>query len=129
MKIRISGPIACSLTCWSGAAALFALSVAGVIGNPQAASAAAKKAAKPAAKAPAGNKAAGAKLYTTKACSACHKLAGKGGTAGPDLSKEGGKHAAAWFAAFLKDPKSKNPKAKMPATQGSAKELGHLAAY
>ena len=95
-------------------AAMLALVVAG-LGTP--------------ARAAAGNAANGKKLYASQGCAACHKLGGKGGKIGPDLSKEGTKRNAQWLAAFMKNPRSKVPKGSMPAVQASAKELQDLAAY
>jgi nitric oxide reductase subunit C len=58
----------------------------------------------------------GKKIYEKKKCDICHLIAGKGKPApGPDLTKQGTKNRGVpWTIAFLKDPKSKNPKAIMP---------------
>ena len=78
----------------------------------------------------AGSAAAGKALYAKQGCEACHKIGGKGGKIGPDLSKEGTKkRSTPWLVAFLKNPKSKNPKSTMPPVSGSPKELADLAAY
>jgi mono/diheme cytochrome c family protein len=77
-----------------------------------------------------GGAAEGKKLYAVHGCGACHKIGGKGGKVGPDLSKEGTKHRSTqWLVGFLKDPKSQDPKNTMPATHASDKELHELAAY
>jgi mono/diheme cytochrome c family protein len=101
--------------------------------------AAPKKATKPAAKhaaaakkgtaKPGGDTAAGKKLVTSSGCTGCHKIDGKGGTSGPDLSHEGAKHDAAWIAKKLKDPKSTNPNSIMPKFNGPEKDVASLAAY
>ena len=95
-------------------AAMLALVVAG-LGTP--------------ARAAAGNAANGKKLYASQGCAACHKLGGKGGKIGPDLSKEGKKRNAPWLTAFLKDPRSKIAKGSMPPVKASPKELQDLSAY
>lgn len=77
-----------------------------------------------------GSVANGQKLYTTQGCASCHTIGGKGGKIGPDLSKEGTKkRSTQWLVAFLKNPKSTNPKSIMPPVKGSPKELQDLAAY
>jgi mono/diheme cytochrome c family protein len=83
----------------------------------------------PLAAAQAGNAANGAKLYTAQKCSVCHKIAGKGGPMGPDLSKVGGKRDAAWLKNYLTNPKSLDPKNKMPAVKLKGAEMDDLIAY
>lgn len=77
----------------------------------------------------AGNAANGAKLYTAQKCSVCHKIAGKGGPMGPDLSTVGGKRDAKWLAAYLANPKSVDPKNKMPVVKLKGAEMDDLVAY
>ncbi|HLV78674.1 MAG TPA: cytochrome c [Chthonomonadaceae bacterium] len=69
----------------------------------------------------------GKKVYEDNHCSACHAIAGKGGKSGPNLSKTGASHSAAWLEAEVKDPKSHNPKSRMPA-YGSKIQGGNLKA-
>jgi mono/diheme cytochrome c family protein len=79
-----------------------------------------------------GNAENGKKLYEKKRCELCHMIAGKGKPSpGPDLTKEGTKgHGIPWQIAFLKDPKSKNPKSIMPPVKDlSDKEILDLATY
>jgi mono/diheme cytochrome c family protein len=76
-----------------------------------------------------GSAANGQKLYASQGCATCHKIGGKGGKIGPDLSKEGTKRDAQWLVAFMKNPRSKVPKGSMPAVQAKAMELQDLAAY
>ncbi len=76
-----------------------------------------------------GSAANGKKLYAKQDCSTCHKIGGKGGKIGPDLSKERTKHNAQWLTQFFKNPRSKVPKGSMPPVQGSPKDLQDLAAY
>src|SRR5262249_2230345 len=47
-------------------------------------------------------------------CTGCHKIAGKGGASGPDLSNVGGRRSAAEIAAKVKNPKASNPNSIMP---------------
>jgi mono/diheme cytochrome c family protein len=104
---------------WVGLAAMMVASASIAVGAPTSGSPAAK-----------GRVAAGKMLYAKESCNACHKIDGKGGKMGPDLSKEGTKKRdAPWLVAFLKDPKSKNPNSKMPPAKGSQKDLAGLAAY
>ncbi len=111
------------------AALAIGLAAAGATCMPPSAQAAPKKPAHRAKPAADGDKASGIKLYAAQHCDACHKIAGKGGPTGPDLSKTGSKHDGAWFAAFLKSPTSKVPGSKMPPAAGSDKDIKDLAAY
>jgi mono/diheme cytochrome c family protein len=77
----------------------------------------------------AGSAANGQKLYASQGCGGCHKIGGKGGKVGPDLTKEGTKRNAQWLVAFLKNPAVKYPKGTMPPVAGSPKDLQDLAAY
>ncbi|MBI4320063.1 MAG: cytochrome b N-terminal domain-containing protein [Chloroflexi bacterium] len=54
-------------------------------------------------------------LYQELGCAACHIIAGQGGVAGPDLSRVGARRDAEWLRNFIRDPKSVNPGAAMPA--------------
>jgi mono/diheme cytochrome c family protein len=76
-----------------------------------------------------GNVANGQKLYAAQSCATCHKIGGKGGKLGPDLSKEGTKRNAQWLVVFFKKPAAKYPKGTMPPVKGSQKDLQDLAAY
>jgi mono/diheme cytochrome c family protein len=106
-----------------GAVVLAAL-VAGSIG-----AAPKKPAAKAAAKPSPAEIAAGKKVFETSGCQGCHKVAGKGGASGPDLSKIGKEHDMAWIAKKVKDPKSTNKSSIMPPFAGSPKDLQAVAAY
>lgn len=77
----------------------------------------------------AGNAANGEKLYTAQKCSVCHKIAGKGGPMGPELGKVGTKRDAKWLAGYLANPKSVDPKNKMPVVKLKGAEMDDLIAY
>jgi nitric oxide reductase subunit C len=47
-------------------------------------------------------------------CDLCHKIEGKGGTIGPDLSHEGSKRDALWIEKQIRDPKSHASNTAMP---------------
>ncbi len=93
----------------------------------------AKPKAKPIAKssAPTGNAQAGAKVFTESGCSSCHMIGGKGGTFGPNLSKEGARgRSISWQIAHLMDPQSKSPGSIMPSFKKlGSKKLSDLASY
>ena len=73
----------------------------------------------------------GAAVYEKK-CKACHSVGGVGGpmakTGGP-LDGVGGKRDEAWLRAYLKDPKSKNPNAKMPKMSLSDDDVSAVVTY
>jgi mono/diheme cytochrome c family protein len=73
--------------------------------------------------------ATGKKYVVADGCGGCHKVGGKGGTTGPDLSHEGAKSTSAEIAAKIKDPKAHNPNSIMPASKRSAKDITAMAAY
>ena len=66
----------------------------------------------------------GKELYRQHACSGCHKLDGKGGDFGPDLSKIGSKRDKQWLSQFLA-----NPPEKMTITPLTKEEIDELANY
>jgi cytochrome c oxidase subunit 2 len=73
--------------------------------------------------------AAGKKVYDSSGCAGCHKIAGKGGASGPELSQIGKTRDAAWLAKKVKDPKATKKDSIMPPFAGSPKELQTLSAY
>ncbi|HUF46247.1 MAG TPA: c-type cytochrome [Vicinamibacterales bacterium] len=75
------------------------------------------------------NAAGGQKIYTAQKCSICHVIAGKGGKMGPDISKVGDTRDAAWLRKYLADPKSLDPKNKMPVVKLKAPDMEDLIAY
>jgi len=73
----------------------------------------------------------GAAIYDKK-CKACHSIAGAGGPmakTGGALDDAGSKHDGDWLKAYFKDPKSKNPQAKMPKVAMTDEELDAVVAY
>jgi mono/diheme cytochrome c family protein len=89
----------------------------------------AKKPAVPAKK-PGADIALGIKLFGVN-CVACHKVDGKGGAIGPDLSDTGAKHDAKWLRAHIADPKVHTPASTMPAfkDQLKGKDMDAVVAY
>ena len=81
------------------------------------------------ASAQAGDAANGQKLYTAQKCNICHQIAGKGGKMGPELTKVGTKRDAAWLKGYLPNPKSIDPKNKMPVVKLAGKDMDDLIAY
>ena len=62
-------------------------------------------------------------------CQTCHKVNGKGGEKGPDLSTTGSVRTRAWLETYLKNPFALNPKSKMPRVQMTDTETKDVAAY
>ncbi len=71
----------------------------------------------------------GERVYGEKKCALCHKIMGKGGSIGGDLSTVGAKRDAQWLKTFMNNPKAVMPKAKMMPFRGSDEELEALVAY
>jgi ubiquinol-cytochrome c reductase cytochrome b subunit len=76
---------------------------------------------------------AGRALYGSQQCGGCHKIAGKGGRDGPDLTEIGLHHSAAWLHSFIESPtRFRSDTTKMP-TFGpptlSHEEIDELAQY
>ena len=70
-------------------------------------------------------------LYSQQGCDGCHKVDGKGGSSGPDLSHEGGRNPNVdWQVSHLKDPAKMKPNSFMPAyAQLTPDQLKALAQY
>jgi cytochrome c2 len=67
-----------------------------------------------------------------KKCKLCHSVGGVGGKQaekGGPLDGVGGKRDAAWLEAYLRDPKSKIPDAKMPKLKYDDAELKAFVDY
>ena len=73
----------------------------------------------------------GAVYYKQNGCQACHRMNGKGGKSGPDLTHEARRHAdIEWQIKHLKNPQQMVPGSEMPAFDDlSSQELKALAAY
>jgi nitric oxide reductase subunit C len=69
----------------------------------------------------------GKNVFDQYRCDLCHKIEGRGGTIGPDLSHEGNKRDALWLEKHIRDPKSHDPNTVMPPfpqiTEGEIKVL------
>lgn len=73
-----------------------------------------------------------AKALYDKKCKACHSIGddkGKFADKGGPLDHVGSKRDEAWLRAYLADPKSKIPDAKMPKLKLSAAEFDTLVQY
>jgi cytochrome c2 len=75
------------------------------------------------------NPANGEKIYTAQKCSVCHRIGTKGGKMGPDISAVGGKRDAEWLRKYLPNPKSVDPKNKMPVVKLKGPDMEDLIAY
>jgi mono/diheme cytochrome c family protein len=71
----------------------------------------------------------GEKIFTSRQCTACHTVHGKGGEVGPDLTKVGDRRDETWLKKFLPAPASVKPGVIMPPFQGTPEELDALIAY
>lgn len=74
---------------------------------------------------------AGQKLFQSNNCLSCHKMNGRGGTLGPELTQEGRHHAdIAWQIEHLKQPDKLTPGSVMPSfAHLKPDELKALATY
>ncbi len=74
----------------------------------------------------------GKNVFASKKCISCHSLGSEKGAMaklGGPLDGIGAKRDGAWLKAYLADPKSKIPNAKMPKQNLNDKELDELAQY
>jgi mono/diheme cytochrome c family protein len=64
-------------------------------------------------------------------CVACHKIAGEGGSSGPDLSKVGSRRDVTSLRALIMDPTSEYPETIMPRFRDrlNAEQINSLAQY
>ncbi len=75
-------------------------------------------------------KATALKLIAANGCQGCHMINGKGGSIGPNLSKEGTKgHSMHWMEVQINTPKVHNPKTMMPSHNLNKSQLTALATY
>lgn len=72
----------------------------------------------------------GKQLYVQYACATCHRIHGKGGAVGPDLSYVGDQRPdREWHVKHFKNPQSVSPGSIMPAFPLSEQELHDLTSY
>ncbi len=77
-----------------------------------------------------GDELEGKKLFSRKlACIACHRIEGKGGMVGPDLTRARERLKPQWLRLWLKDPRSFLPRVRMPDFGLSDEEIASLAGY
>lgn len=72
---------------------------------------------------------AGRFLFSEYDCFACHKIRGKGGTVGPELTQTGKRRDLKWISAWLENPPAIKPGTFMPRFSFSEEEIKSLAAY
>lgn len=70
----------------------------------------------------------GARMFAQLGCPGCHKVAGRGGDVGPDLTKAG-KFALAYLRESLVDPKANDPNSIMPPFKLPEEQLQALLVY
>ena len=58
---------------------------------------------------------AGRALFASQQCNSCHKIMGKGGRDGPDLTEIGLLHSPAWLHSYIEAPARFHPDTKMAA--------------
>ena len=71
----------------------------------------------------------GRALFERSQCLTCHKVEGKGGSFGPELSAIGTKVRRDWLFGFIKDPMKEQPETKMLRYQLADDEVRDLAEY
>jgi quinol-cytochrome oxidoreductase complex cytochrome b subunit len=75
---------------------------------------------------------AGRALFQSQQCTGCHKILGKGGDNGPDLTEVGLRHSPAWLHSYIELPTRFHPDSRMPAYSPPAlshEEIEELAYY
>ena len=71
----------------------------------------------------------GRELFHRKECSNCHRIAGQGGTDGPDLSHVGNRLRPDYLESWIRNPRLISSKTLMPAFEGSEPELRSVVTY
>jgi len=82
-----------------------------------------------AASEPAGNPAAGKKIFSEARCISCHTVEGKGHGTAPELAKIATAATRGWLLAFVRDPHAFNPRTRMPRYGFSDSESRDVVAY
>jgi len=75
---------------------------------------------------------AGRALFQSQQCVGCHKILGRGGEQGPDLTEMGLHHSPGWLHSFIELPTRFHPDSRMPAYGPpvlSHEEIDELARY
>ena len=78
---------------------------------------------------PAGDAAAGKKIFSESRCITCHTVEGKGNGSAPELSKVASAASRGWLLAFVRDPQGFNPRTRMPRYHFTDAESRDLVAY
>lgn len=68
-------------------------------------------------------------LFSAHGCAACHRVDGRGGNSGPDLSFVGFRRSAKWLERWLSSPRAWKPDTKMPEPALGARERAELVDY
>lgn len=76
-----------------------------------------------------GDAAAGAQVFETVGCIACHSVGGKGGDAGPALDRIAEKTSADWIYNWIQNPKNWTDHARMPSLRLTAEEARNVTAF
>jgi mono/diheme cytochrome c family protein len=71
----------------------------------------------------------GGVLFRGSRCVTCHKIKGRGGTLGPELTKVGGKATREWIYSYLKDPFRFQPNTLMLRFRFTDEEVRDLSTY
>jgi cytochrome c553 len=71
----------------------------------------------------------GRQVFVKNGCHGCHTIGAMGTPIGPDLSKIGARHDAAYLQRWLRDPAAQRPRAHMPQLELTEPDIRTLAAY
>jgi len=71
----------------------------------------------------------GRALFDAEGCAACHRIAGRGGNAGPDLTLVGFRHGPGWLDLWLSSPHVWKSDTQMPEFRLRAPERQALVSY
>lgn len=74
-------------------------------------------------------RAPGREVFDAAACGSCHRIAGRGGNAGPDLTLVGFRRSPEWLRLWLRDPKAWKPDTRMPDFRLRPGDLEALVGY
>jgi cytochrome c553 len=71
----------------------------------------------------------GRQVFLKNGCHGCHTIGAMGTPIGPDLTKMGARHDAAYLQRWLRDPAAQRPRAHMPQLELTEQDIQTLAAY